>query len=312
MRLFKENRRLNLKYIIILLVFIVACKGQNKKILPKKDTLEVIKTSEYELIKVDKQNGLLILFPCFPCDIENTKNEFNIEEISVNNGISILYMNLNRHLYLKEAEKQSLAKLLTETIRREKIAEDNIFIGGFSGGGNVSLLISDYLMTSENQIKPKGVFIVDAPIDLLALYRVSEKNLKLNYSESSVQESDWIIKQFDTIFGNPSEGIEGYEKNAPYTYESENIDNLTGLKNLKIRFYTEPDIDWWKKKAQNDYADLNAFYIKKLSEKLTLEFGNKNIELIETQNKGYRANGDRHPHSWSIVNEEDLINWIME
>ena len=141
---------------------------------------------------------------------------------------------------------------------------------------------------------------------------MSEKNLRLNYSESSVQESDWIIKQFDTIFGSPSDGIESYEKNAPYTYESGNIDNLTGLKNLKIRFYTEPDIDWWKKKAQNDYTDLNAFYIKKLSEKLTLEFGNKNIELIETQNKGYRANGDRHPHSWSIVNEEDLINWIME
>ena len=300
------------KYIIILLVLIVSCKEQNKKILPKKVNSEIIKTSQFELIKVDKQNGLLILFPCFPCDIENTKNEFNIAEISVKNGISILYMNLNRRLYLEEAEKQNLAELLTQTIRKEKIPENNIYIGGFSGGGNVSLLISDYLMKSENKIQPKGVFIVDSPIDLLALYRVSEKNLKLNFSESSIQESNWIKTEFDSIFGNPSDGIEKYEKNAPYTFESENIDNLTGLKGLKIRFYTEPDIDWWKEEKNNDYIDLNAFYLKKLSEKLKLEFGNNNIELIETQNKGYRANGDRHPHSWSIVNKKDLIKWMLE
>jgi predicted alpha/beta-fold hydrolase len=157
-------------------------------------------------------------------------------------------MNLNQHLYLEEAEKQNLAELLTQTIRKEKIPENNIYIGGFSGGGNVSLLISDYLIKSDNQIKPKGVFIVDSPIDLLGLYRVSTKNLKLNFSESSVQESSWIINQFDTIFGSPSDGIKGYEKNSPYTFESENIDNLTGLKDLKIRFYTEPDINWWKEK----------------------------------------------------------------
>jgi len=300
------------KYIIILLVLIVSCKEQNKKIHPKKVNSEIIKTSQFELIKVDKQNGLLILFPCFPCDIENTKNEFNIAEISVKNGISILYMNLNQRLYLEEAEKQNLAELLTQTIRKEKIPENNIYIGGFSGGGNVSLLISDYLMKSENHIQPKGVFIVDSPIDLLALYRVSEKNLKLNFSESSIQESNWIKTQFDTIFGNPSDGIKNYEKNSPYTFESENIDNLTGLKGLKIRFYTEPDIDWWKEEKNNDYIDLNAFYLKKLSEKLKLEFGNNNIELIETQNKGYRANGDRHPHSWSIVNKKDLVKWILE
>ena len=47
-------------------------------------------------------------------------------------------------------------------------------------------------------------------------------------------------------------------------------------------------------------------------QKLKTEFGNKNIELIKTENKGYRANGERHPHSWAIVNEKDLINWMTE
>lgn len=300
------------KYFIILFIFFICCKSKNQDITSEENNIEIIKTLEYELVKSKKQNGLLILFPCFPCDIENTKTEFNIAEISAKNAISVLYMNFNRHLYLTETEKLDLAMLITKTIREENISEKNIFIGGFSGGGNVSLLLTDYLLKSKNLIKPKGVFIVDAPIDLLALYRVSEKNLKLNFSESSMQESNYVIRAFDSIFGNPSEGIKTYEKNAPYTFESENIDNLTGLKGLRIRLYTEPDLIWWKKKAKNSYEDLNAFYLKKLSEKLKLAFGKTNIELIETKNKGYRANGERHPHSWSIIDKEDLIKWILE
>ncbi|MDX6747060.1 hypothetical protein SHK09_09685 [Polaribacter sp. PL03] len=49
-----------------------------------------------------------------------------------------------------------------------------------------------------------------------------------------------------------------------------------------------------------------------MSKKLALEFGGDNIKLINTKNRGYRANGERHPHSWSIVDEKDLINWILE
>ena len=84
------------------------------------------------------------------------------------------------------------------------------------------------------------------------------------------------------------------------------------MKNLKIRFYTEPDLKWWKENRKNDFEDLNAFYIEKLADKLKSEFGNTNVELIKTENRGYRANGERHPHSWSIVNEKDLINWMTE
>lgn len=103
-----------------------------------------------------------------------------------------------------------------------------------------------------------------------------------------------------------------YELNSPFTLKTQNIDNLKGLENLKIRFYTEPDLEWWKENANNDYEDLNAFYIEKLSEKLKTEFGKNNIDLIKTENKGYRTNGKKHPHSWSIVNKKDLINWMKE
>jgi len=301
------------KYIIILALIAISCKGQSEKNnRTEKPKSEIIKTSEFELIKVENQKGLLILFPCFPCDAENTLSEFKIEEISVKNGFSVLAMNLNQHLYLNQKEKQELAEQLTKIVLEQNLSKKNIFIGGFSSGGNVSLLISNYLLKNESQIQPKGVFIVDSPIDFLGLYKTAEKNLKLNFSELSVQESTWIKNMFDKEFGNPTNGIINYEQNSPYTFETQNIDNLKGLEKLKIRFYTEPDKKWWSENRKNDFEDLNAFYIQKLSEKLKTEFGKNNIELINTENRGYRVNGERHPHSWSIVNEKDLISWMLE
>ena len=40
------------------------------------------------------------------------------------------------------------------------------------------------------------------------------------------------------------------------------------------------------------------------------KLGNNNAELILTQNKGYLPDGTYHPHSWSIVDNEELVKWF--
>ena len=40
--------------------------------------------------------------------------------------------------------------------------------------------------------------------------------------------------------------------------------------------------------------------------------GNKNAAFIQALGKGYRVDGTRHPHSWSIVNPAEFIKWILE
>jgi hypothetical protein len=296
------------KLILLLTLIVISCKGQNKE----NNQTKKIKTPEFKLIKSEEQNGLLILFPCFPCDAENTLSEFKISEISIKNGFSVLAMNFNQHLFLKLSEKQELAQRLEKIVIENNLNRKKIFIGGFSSGGNVSLLISDYLIEIKSIVQPKGVFVVDSPIDLLALYKTAQKNLTNNFSKPSIQEAAWIKSFFDKEYGNPKNGIDNYEKYSPYTLETQNIKNLKNLKNLKIRFYTEPDLKWWKENRKNNYDDLNAYYLKQLSDKLKNEFGSQNIRLIETINKGYRKNGDRHPHSWSIVNTNDLMKWMLE
>lgn len=221
-------------------------------------------------------------------------------------------MNYNQKLWLEKHKKQKLAEQLQSIFLENKLPTNNIYIGGFSSGGNVSLLISSFLIENKNfRLEPKGVFIVDSPIDLVALYKSSEKNLARNFSEVSVQESTWIIETLGKQFGNPNNDISKYEKYSVYTSETSNIDNLKSLKNIKIRLYTEPDTLWWKENRKADYDQMNAYYIKKLSETLkNLEFNQ--VEYIPTENKGYRENGDKHPHSWSIIDKKELIKWLTE
>lgn len=314
------NKKMKIKKIITLIIFtfigFVSCK-QNKlekeKVVSEKAAfIEIIKES-YELYKPNKQvKAVLILFGGYPEIAEDIKREFKILEIARDNDIAVILSNYNQKLWLEENEKHQLARNLQNIIEDNELPTDNIFIGGFSSGGVVSLLISNFIVGMKQfYIDPKGVFIVDSPIDLSALYSSSEKNIKRNFSEVSVQESNWIIETLGNNFGNPKEGIVNYENNSVFTFRSNNTSNVDKLKNIKIRLYTEPDTLWWKKHRMADYDQMNAYYIKKLSESLK-DKGFENVEYIQTSDKGYRANGERHPHSWAIVDKKDLIHWILK
>jgi hypothetical protein len=40
------------------------------------------------------------------------------------------------------------------------------------------------------------------------------------------------------------------------------------------------------------------------------QMGNTQAEFINAFGKGYRIEGFRHPHSWSIIDPEELLQWI--
>ncbi len=298
------------KYILLFFVVFISCKSEKK--VEKELTPKIITTNEYELIKPAKDSkAVLILFGGFGEDVAAIKREFKIVDIAKRNNISVLLMNYSRKLWLEASEKRNLAQLLQTTLEKYNLNKKAVFIGGFSSGGVVSLHISNYIIGKEEfYIDPKGVFIADSPIDLLALYKTSELNIERNFSDVAVQESNWIIDTFNKKLGSPKDSISNYEKYAVYNMESNYSKNLDNLKNTKLRFYTEPDFTWWKKNRNADVAQTNAYYIQNLSMALKNR-GFKHVEYITSENKGYRANGDRHPHSWSIIDTENLVDWIL-
>lgn len=305
------------KFLVISLMIavLVSCKNTKKENTESasKQEFQEITTDYYELSKPTKKiKGVLVLFPGFPHKAEDTKRELKVIDIAKQNSIAVVYMNYNQKLWLEKEEKQELADQLQNIFFDNKLPLNKVYIGGYSSGGNVALLVSSFLNKNKNfKFKPKGVFIVDSPIDLVALYRSSEKNLERNFSEVSVTESTFIIETLEKQLGNPIDSISKYQEYAVYTSETKNIHNLKDLKNTKIRLYTEPDTIWWKENRMADFDQLNSFYIERLFRNLK-ESGFNQVEYFKTENKGYRANGERHPHSWSIIDKEELIKWMTE
>ena len=219
-------------------------------------------------------------------------------------------MNFNQHLWLSDSKKKDLEEIIADVVKQNDINTDNTFIGGFSSGGNVALLLTDHLKSTESSIQPKGLFITDSPVDLLGLYENAQKNIRKNFSEPAVQEAKWIVEMFDPEFGTGEAGLISYENKSPYFSKTNSIKNLSNLSDVKIRLYSEPDTLWWRENRQAEYEDMNAYYIEQLANDLTKLYGENQVTFIRTKNRGYRANGDRHPHSWAIIDEQGLIDWI--
>jgi len=301
-------------YLLILVISITfSCNYSNKKQLTVSgNTSTSIITNDYELIIAKEQKGLLIIFPGAGATSKETKEEFNIVKPALKNGISILLMNYRSRLWIEDPACKKLEKQLNDIINTHHLKLNNLYIGGISIGGNTTLILSDYLIESNSKINPKGVFIVDSPLDLYGLYESSIKDInREDFSEKRLAEPKEIIQFFESEFGENKMLLTNIQKISPYTFKTNSIQNIINLKNIKTRFYTEPDKQWWKTVRQTDYESTNAYYINKLTKQLQNEDWNY-TEYITTTNKGYRANGERNPHSWSIIDVPNLLDWILE
>ena len=217
-------------------------------------------------------------------------------------------MNFNRHLWIDENTNKQLTKQLDTIFKESDLKTENVYIGGMSIGGNVALSLSNHLHKNSTNIVPTGTFIVDSPIDLYALYESSIKDISNpNFDDERLAEPKWIINYFEEEFTKDSL-LENIQKVSPFTLVNK-FSSVTNLKTSKLGFYTEPDSLWWKENRQTDFESTNAYVIRQIAKDLKEKNWNQ-FELIETNEKGYRANGERHPHSWSIVDTKNLIEWI--
>lgn len=285
--------------ILVLSLFLLGCKkGINS-------------TKNFELHKVENSEALLIVFPGGGTTSKETKEDFKILEKAEQNQISVLLMDFNRRLWIDENDAQQLEESISQIVNENKLNIDNIFIGGMSIGGTVALSLSNYLAKNKSKINPKGVFVVDSPIDLYGLYQSSQKDiLREDFSEERLAEPKWIISYFEEEFGK-DDVLLNIQKVSPITLAAKNTANIDFLKYKKLRFYTEPDTLWYKNVRQTDFESTNAYTIQKTTQLLE-EKNWKKVTLIQTKNKGFRANGEKHPHSWSIVNVDNLIEWMVK
>ncbi|MGI4020088.1 MAG: hypothetical protein ACRYFA_01150 [Janthinobacterium lividum] len=217
--------------------------------------------------------------------------------------------------YLQNLTSNSLLvtidEMINETITKYKIQKNKIVIGGMSVAGTGAIRYVQHCFTNKSVdcIKPIAVFAIDPPLDYERLWNEAENSVKRNFSKDAVDEGNILMKVLkETMHGTPKTNINSYRLNSPFCYSDSSNHNVALLKNVAVRLYVEPDIIWWIKNRRKDYHDINAIDNAALINQLNLA-GNVNAELITSINKGYQEDGTRHPHSWSILNEIELLIW---
>ena len=234
---------------------------------------------------------------------------------ALENQISVLYVTTeNRVEFFFNEDKmcEVLTHIKTVCQNLELDASKTMYCGmSLAGTRALKMAIYGRNPCTMNTFQPKALIICDAPLDMVRFHKEMEKAEKLQYNAITSNEGKWVSAYLEqNLEGTPQTNQSAYINYSPFTYVGDNIDKLSSLRNISIRAYTEPDIEWWIKERGKDYYGMNSIDLAAFINELKL-LGHTNANLKITQNKGYKPSGERHPHSWSIVNEKELITWFI-
>lgn len=269
----------------------------------------------YALVPEDSIQGTLILLPPTGQTVEAVFNHnIKLIELAFENRLLLIIPSINFNLCLDEKAMDFLNTTFKDMLKRYTPPEDKIAIGGFSLGGMNAIRYTEMAHEEgmSTVIKPAVVYGVDPPLDFTRLYYSFQRTIEKNFSAPAIQEAKVYVNKLERQFGGtPEENPDEYLKHSMYSRSAKDGGNAKTLTNIPIRIYSDPDIDWHLKNRHTDYYDMNALDQTAMINQLNL-MGNEQAEFITALGKGYRLDGRRHPHSWSIVEPTECIAWLLE
>ena len=209
------------------------------------------------------------------------------------------------------ASQESLKELINIVVARYQLKDKDMYIGGFSIGGTCAVKYAGLAVQHNFPIKAKAVFAIDPPLDWERYYNAAKRVVRLSDSSRVNGEVFYMINRIEKEMGGPpSTALQNYYRHSAYSFSDTTQKAVKNLIHTPIMLISEPDIQWWLKERHYDYSYNNIMDHAAMINELQ-RLGNKNAVLVTTKDKGFRKpNNTRHPHSWSIADPEQLVNWL--
>lgn len=261
----------------------------------------------------DTISGVLILLSGFGQIAEDTPPETKIHNIAYANSILTIFYAGGNKLYADSITQENISTMVKDVISKYKVKTNSFVIGGYSAGGMIAMRYVELCNEFPGRfpIQPKGIFTVDSPIDIFTIWDQLEETAKNNYSELGAEEAVRAMGHIKNDYGVPKENIATYAKLTAFSMNKSYCENEKFLRNTPVRTYHDVDIAWRITNRNQTVHNSNYEVTAELINRLVL-MGNDKAEFMQAFQTGYRSNGLRHPHSWSIVNEVELIQWMNE
>lgn len=261
----------------------------------------------------DSIAGVLVLLAGFGQIPENTLPETKLQNVAfVNNILTVSFAGGNK-LYADPVTQDKLTTVIKDIISRYKVKPENFVLGGFSAGGMIALRYVELCNEFPDKfpIQPKGVFMVDSPIDIFTIWDQLEESARNKYSDLAVEEAERAMHYIKNDYGVPKENISTYARLTAFSMNKKYGEPEKFLKATAVRAYHDVDIAWRLIHRNQTVHHSNYEVTAELINRLLL-MGNTKAEFMQTFKTGYRSNGQRHPHSWSIVDEVELVQWMKK
>lgn len=255
--------------------------------------------------------GYIFLMPGFGETAENILEQTDLPNKLALNGILTIIPTLQDGVLsfgVDNHSQQTFYKILEDVNSKHKLIDQKFYVGGFSIGGSCAIKYAE-----NPTIKPTAVFAIDPPLDFERFYNSAKRDVRLSKNNQANQENVYMIERLEKeTGGTPTTKLSEYYNISPYSFSDTTQKAIKKLIEVPLRIYTEPDLNWWLNERGLDFTSMNAAECSAMINEIN-RLGNQNAELITTQNKGYRKpDNRRHPHSWSIVDNDKLIKWLLQ
>jgi hypothetical protein len=256
--------------------------------------------------------GVLVLLPGFGQPSESVFLDSDLPAIAAQNGfLTVSFAGIMRFT-ADSVIQEKLTSVIAHVLATNEVDSTNFFVGGFSSGGVIALRYVElcYQYPQQFPVQPRAVFMADSPVDIFHLWKLKEEDLRQNRSEIAVAEANWLAESFCQYYGaTPSESKEVFEELSPFSIDTTYGTNEQYLQNVALRAYHDIDVAWRINNRNQTARFGNYIATSELINRLHI-MGNDQAEFIQTYQTGYRRNGERHPHSWSIIDAEECVAWM--
>jgi hypothetical protein len=309
-----------LSLLMLLTITISYSQEIEKIILNDRDTNDLYlndgdSTTLYYLKSVPKTKikGVLVILPSGGETTENLLKQITLHQLAVKKGLLVLIPSINFGTENRDAEFQILDNIFSEIVKEYHVSKNNFILGGLSNGAMISLSYAEKSVKYPGTtfLVPKGIFALDSPVDKAHLYQYCEREIERNYNEAGVNEGKWITERYKKLYGTPYKNPEKYIEASIYSYGAKDGGNAKYLKNIPLRMYTDFDVEWLMNARHRDLYDWNGTDIIAMVNLLKV-MGNKDANVIISYGKGIKLDGSKHPHSWSIMDSQDCLDWISK
>jgi len=260
-----------------------------------------------------RARGLVVTFASGR-DTSSAGYEMHLYQPCLSNGLAFAFVTTGNRLdfFFEDSTIARADDYVHDMLATHDIPPENLFLAGMSLAGTRALRYAIYCAKgrSAHGSMARAVAICDAPLDFVRFWRECQEAERLNAHPAAAAEGAWVSDHLEAnLGGTPETRPIAYRDYSPYSYLAESGGNARHLVSVGLRAYTEPDVEWWLETRRKDYYAMNAVDAAAIVKTL-LVLGNEEAELITTSGRGHHPDGTRHPHSWSIVDNEELATWF--